>query len=154
MTAPAKSTLPELVVLNRQRGLNLNLPWLRRFAALALPLCVEHSADGLFTLKTLDEVVVTIVSDRRIAAIHQDFMNIPGATDVITFQHGDVVVSVETAERYAREHGHGLLQELALYIVHGLLHLNGYLDGTPEDRAQMHAVQTDIWNRCLESCPA
>ena len=45
---------------------------------------------------------VAIVSDRRIAEIHVDFMGIAGPTDVITFDHGDIVISAETAAQMAR----------------------------------------------------
>lgn len=140
-------------MLNRQRRLQVDLPWLRRFASVALKHCVEESGDALFTLQSLEEVVVTVVSDRRIGEIHWDFMAISGATDVITFQHGEVVLSADTAERYSQEQRHGLQEELALYVVHGFLHLNGYLDGTVDERTRMHAVQDHIWERCLALCP-
>ncbi|MEI6713565.1 MAG: rRNA maturation RNase YbeY [Verrucomicrobiota bacterium] len=145
--------LPELIVQNRQRMVPVNLGWLRKVAAFALPLCAEHSADGLFTLKELDEVVVTIVSDKRIAEIHMDFMGIPGATDVITFQHGEVVISAETALRYAKENGQLPMAELALYMVHGFLHLNAHEDGTELQRTRMHAVQDVIWRQALDALP-
>jgi probable rRNA maturation factor len=98
----------------------------------------------------LEEVVVTCVSDKRIDKVHRDFMDIEGATDVITFQHGDIVVSVDTAARAATEHGHGLDEELLIYIVHGFLHLNGYDDADEEERAAMHVVQDKIWRAVLE----
>ena len=141
--------LPELVVLNRQRAERLDMKWLRKFASKALVRCAEHSADGLFTLKELEEVVVTVVSDRKIAELHVDFMQVEGATDVITFQHGEVVVSAQTAARYAKEHGHGLMEEIGLYVIHGFLHLNAYEDGSEIERAKMHAVQDEIWRESL-----
>jgi probable rRNA maturation factor len=110
---------------------------------------VRESGDGLFALCGLEEVVVTLVSDRRIDRIHRQFMDIPGATDVITFEHGEIIVSVDTAERCGAEFGHGTGAEAALYIVHGLLHLNGFVDDREEARAVMHAVQDRIWSACL-----
>ena len=98
--------------------------------------------------------MITVVSDRKIAAIHQEFMGIPGATDVITFQHGEVIVSAQTALEEARDRAHGPQEEMALYVVHGLLHLNGYTDADPVDRERMHAVQEPIWKRCLEKTGA
>lgn len=138
-----------MLVLNRQRALRAPLAAIRRFAERALPLCAEQSADGRFALLELEEVVVTLVSDRRIAALHKQFMDIPGPTDVITFQHGEIVLSVETAARCGAEFGHGTWAETGLYLVHGLLHLNGYLDGTVSQRRRMHAVQNKIWRACL-----
>jgi len=93
---------------------------------------------------------VTIISDEAIAEVHEKFMHIPGATDVITFEHGEIVISVDTAKRYAREYKQPLARELLLYIIHGLLHLNGYDDRQPVDAARMKRVQTEILRTVLD----
>lgn len=142
---------PEIVLLNRQRTVPFSLKGVRSFVCAALPMCLSESADGRFALCSLPEVVVTVVSDRRIDRLHREFMNIAGATDVITFEHGDIIVSADTASRCALEFGHGTEAELCLYIVHGLLHLNGYLDATEGQRTEMHSVQNRIWKQCLPS---
>ena len=129
------------------------MAWLRKFATAALAECARHSADGRFALAAFDEVEVAIVSNRVIARVHHDFMGISGATDVITFEHGEIVMSAETAEVYARDYGHSVDQELALYIVHGLLHLNGYEDTTPREAVRMQRVQTRVANACLAKVP-
>jgi probable rRNA maturation factor len=139
----------ELTISNRQRAVRVNLPWLRKAGAAALDACLELSGDGRFALRALDEIDIAIVSDAAIARVHVDFMNIPGATDVITFDHGELVVSAQTAESCAREHGHSVDDELLLYIVHGFLHLNGYDDMTPADRKAMHSVQNPVWRAVL-----
>jgi len=151
VSAPDVDTLPELVLLNRQRAVTVDLSWLKRFANWVLPACAKRSADGVYALTQLEELVVTLVSDRRIADIHRQFMNIPGATDVITFEHGEIVISTQTALRCATEFGHSLEAELGLYVVHGMLHLNGFLDGTEADRDRMHAVQNAIWKEALSA---
>jgi probable rRNA maturation factor len=143
----------KISVHNRQRALAVGLPWLRRFADIALQESAQHSADGRFALRELDEVEVAIVSDRVIADVHRRFMNIPGPTDVITFEHGEIVMSAQTAERYATEYGQSLDHELALYIVHGLLHLNGYEDATSRDAARMQRVQERLLQACLAQLP-
>lgn len=140
-------------VYNRQRKLRVNLPWLRRLAEIALRECLPHSADGRFALQALPEVEISIVSDRVIAEVHQQFMDIPGATDVITFEHGEIVMSAETALHYANEFGQSLDHELALYIVHGLLHLNGYEDATARDASRMRRVQERLLRACLKQVP-
>ena len=122
---------------------------LRRLADLSLAECVRHSGDGRFALKQFAEVEVAVVSDAVIARVHRQFMNIPGATDVITFEHGEIVVSADTARAQAALHGHGIVEELALYVIHGLLHLNGYDDIAPRDRVKMHRVQDRIRRRVL-----
>ena len=137
----------DIVVNNRQRRVPVRLPWLRQAAKAALAECLHHSNDGLFALKQLPAVEVAIVSDAMISRVHQEFMNIPGPTDVITFDHGEIVVSAETAAAYAKQHGHGVDDELALYIVHGLLHLNGYDDQTAVEKKRMFRVQEKVWRK-------
>ncbi len=101
----------------------------------------------------LNEVEVAIVSDRVIARVHRDFMGISGATDVITFSHGEIVMSAQSARLHARDYGHSTDHELALYTIHGLLHLNGYEDATARDAARMHAAQDRVLRACLKNLP-
>ncbi len=100
----------------------------------------------------LEEIETTFVSDATIAKVHRDFMGIPGATDVITFDHGEIVISTETAAENAKIYGRSFQEELALYIVHGLLHLNGFKDKQPADAERMHAMQERILALCLARC--
>ena len=143
----------QLILSNRQRRVRFDVEWLRQFAAMALGECVRHSGDGLFALKGLPGVEVAVVSDAVIADVHRKFMDVPGATDVITFDHGELVLSADTAKRYAAEHGHEVAEELALYVVHGLLHLNGFDDLEPKARARMHRVQNRVWLGLRERFP-
>ena len=128
-------------VLNRQRRLAVKLPALQTFAESALSECVKLRPRKSGVLKELADINVILVSDKRIAQIHRQFMNEPGPTDVITFQHGEIVVSVETAKRQARQFGTTLEHELRLYVVHGLLHLHGFDDKTASGAAEMKRVQ-------------
>jgi len=57
---------------------------------------------------------------------------------------GDVVISVETADRQAAAHGVSLEQELALLTVHGILHLLGYEDETEAGTARMRVREREI----------
>jgi probable rRNA maturation factor len=141
---------PSIVILNRQRAWAVDLPFLRRAAAVALDLCVSQRGGGSELLTNLDEIVITCVSDKRIARVHREFMSIAGATDVITFQHGDILISADTAAREGHEHGHSLDEELLLYVVHGLLHLNGHDDLEEGNRSVMHLVQDKIWRAVLD----
>lgn len=142
-----------IILQNRQRALALNVAWLRRLAPLALEKCRDVCADGSFALKSLEEINVAIVSDRTIARLHVEFMGIAGPTDVLTFEHGEIVMSAQTAALYAADFGHCLEQELALYTIHGLLHLNGFDDATSRDAARMRKVQTRVLKECLAKLP-
>jgi len=66
----------------------------------------------------------------------------------MTFQHGEIFISVDTARRHARAFGNSLLRELKLYIVHGLLHLHGFDDQTPAEARKMKAAQERILRIC------
>lgn len=94
-----------------------------------------------------DYVEISLVDDSTISAVHKKFMNIPGATDVITFQHGEIMISLDTASKQAEEFGESPEKELFRYMVHGLLHLRGYLDYQPDDRATMFELQETIIER-------
>jgi len=100
-------------------------------------------------LSGIGAVEVSIVSDAVIAEVHEKFLRIPGPTDVITFDHGEIVVSADTAEARAREFGHSPDREIGLYVIHGLLHLHGYDDMAEDDRRAMHSAQEailrDVW---------
>jgi probable rRNA maturation factor len=94
------------------------------------------------------ELSLVFLTDAAIAKIHADFMDDPTATDVITFEGdtavglaGEVCVSADTARAYAREHHRDFSEELALYIVHGWLHLAGYDDLQPAKKRKMRAAE-------------
>ena len=143
----------QIALINRQRRVRFDVEWLRRFSAMAIAESACHSGDGLFELKRLPIVEVAVVGDAVIAGVHEKFMGVPGATDVITFAHGEIVLSADTAKRCAAEQGHQVVEEMALYVVHGLLHLNGFDDREPRARARMHRVQERIWRNLRERFP-
>ena len=76
--------------------------------------------------------------------LHRQFLGQTGPTDVLTFQHGEIFISVETAERHARMFENPFARELQLYIVHGLLHLHGFDDQTKDGARKMKKVQEKI----------
>lgn len=134
---------PEISVHNRQRKIALNRDELERFAERALPLCLREPSRGP-GLTSLGEIQVLLISDRRMSELHRRFMGIAGPTDVITFQHGEIFISVETARRQAQAHRTSLAHELRLYLVHGLLHLQGFDDHSPAARRRMDSVQEKL----------
>lgn len=104
-------------------------------------------ARGGSVLLGLDEIEVTLVSDAIIADVHAEFMSIDGPTDVITFDHGEILISTETAAVQGAENGNSVERETALYLVHGLLHLAGYADKTQPEFAEMAEIQEQILQR-------
>ena len=133
--------LPQIAVFNRQRKIALDCAKLEAFARRALPSCAREKGTGLTSLPRVD---VILISDRRISQLHRRFMQIAGPTDVITFQHGEIFISIETAQRQAEAHYTSMDHELRLYLVHGLLHLQGFDDSEPAARRRMRRAQARI----------
>ena len=98
-------------------------------------------------LSTLPVVEIAVVDDETIARVHDEFLNDPSETDAITFPYGEILVSCDTAARYAAEHNLSPQEELFRYMVHGLTHLHGYLDYEPADREALFAVQEPLVER-------
>ncbi len=95
-------------------------------------------------------VSLLLTDDAEIAAIHEEYLDDPTPTDVISFALGDdaeLVVSVETARRLAKQHGHTPRAEIALYVVHGLLHCCGFDDLTVRERRRMRAAEHEVMRR-------
>lgn len=89
-------------------------------------------------------VEISVLGSRAMAKVHREFLNIPGATDVITFPYGEILVCASIAAARAPEFGHSTTQELALYIIHGFLHLSGFDDLTAPEAKKMAAAQQRI----------
>ncbi|MBQ3239970.1 MAG: rRNA maturation RNase YbeY [Akkermansia sp.] len=105
---------------------------------LALPEGPDH------VLSELPLVEISVVDDDTIARVHGEFLHDPTPTDAITFPYGEILVSCDTAETYAQSHGLSAQEELFRYMVHGLVHLHGYLDYEPADREALFAVQEPL----------
>jgi probable rRNA maturation factor len=131
-----------ITVRNLQRGVTVDLPALRDFASHALERCsaLPKRRDGLTS-----EINVLIISDRRSAELHRRFQQIAGPTDVITFQHGEIFISAQTAQRQAREFETSTQAEVELYLLHGLLHLHGFDDKRAAHARRMEKVQKKIF---------
>jgi probable rRNA maturation factor len=141
------AAIPKITVRNLQRKVPVHIVDLKKFGQKALELCLRLPRRKKTDLVQLREVSILIVSDRKIASLHRQFMNESGPTDVITFQHGEIFVSAETARRNARRFGNALARELRLDVVHGLLHLHGFDDRDEVSARKMRIVQRKILAR-------
>jgi probable rRNA maturation factor len=110
---------------------------------------------------------VVLVDDSAMAALNRAHRGAAGPTDVLSFPMtegrfgdlspdvlGDVVISVETARRQAQPGRGGLRRELALLLVHGMLHLIGYDHGTARERQRMWSKQRLVLGECGIPAPA
>ena len=141
-------TAPKICVRNRQRKITINVTELQEFAAKAVRCCLSVDNPKGTNLTTLHQLFVWLISDRRMSRLHGQFLGETGPTDVLTFQHGEIFVSAETAKRHAHLFGNPLARELQLYIVHGLLHLHGFEDQTKDGARKMKKVQEKILRHC------
>ncbi len=94
------------------------------------------------------ELSLAFLTDAALARIHDDFLDDPTTTDVITFEGnhslesaGEICVSADTAATFAATHDRDFSDELTLYIVHGWLHLAGYDDLKPAKKRRMRAAE-------------
>jgi len=111
----------------------------------ALPLSVTTPGpDAPHLLGGLDAVCISFVSERVMAKIHRDFLNIEGPTDVITFPYGEIVICPVVAAENAEKYQVSVEQEVVLYSIHGLLHLNGYDDISAEAAQRMRSKQANL----------
>lgn len=91
------------------------------------------------------EISLAVVDDAAIRQLHRRYLGQDEPTDVLSFLlesspagiDGEIVTSAETACRVAGRHGWTAAEELLLYVIHGALHLAGWTDDTPKNRAAM-----------------
>ncbi len=112
----------------------------------------EAARAQLAALRLSGELSVTLVSDRRMRALNRQWRGKDRPTDVLSFpQHGaavgDVVISLDSARRQAREGGWSLAAELRRLLAHGLLHCLGYEHGTRAQARRMAAAERRLLGR-------
>ena len=96
-------------------------------------------------------ISIAIVDDPTIVKLHQQFLDDPEPTDVLSFVlerseqslEGEVVASADTARTCAPRYRSTPEEELLLYVIHGTLHLVGYDDATPRQRAVMRKKEME-----------
>jgi probable rRNA maturation factor len=106
------------------------------------------------------ELSVSLVGDRAIRRLNRTWRRKDKPTDVLSFPAsappkgtpglrplGDVVISLDTAVRRAREDARPVEEELARYLAHGLLHLLGHDHEQPGDARRMYALEEKLLGR-------
>lgn len=121
----------------RRMRLAVRQPAWRRVASQVLQAAGEASS----------ELSIELIGDGRMRRLNREYRGKDRTTDVLAFAMresgspdgtllGDVVISVPTASRQAKEHGRALDEELAWLLVHGVLHLCGYDHEQSEQEAR------------------
>ena len=119
----------DIQIANRQKRHPIRRPMMRRRTRIILDALTSPEA----------ELSIVLVDDAQIAAMNRRFLHREGPTNVIAFPMqagrfaglspnvlGDVVISVETADREARSAGLSVEARITQLLVHGILHLFGY----------------------------
>ncbi len=94
--------------------------------------------------KKLGDITYIFCDDERILAVNREFLQHDYYTDIITFDYsagntisGDIFISLDTVRSNAEEVGVTFEEELHRILIHGILHLTGQEDKTPETREEM-----------------
>ena len=129
--------------------------WLKGVVETAL---VAEKADST------SEVSLMIAGQKKVHQLNRTYLHEDRPTDVLSFpmmpsveaqeqfvdppdglQHlGEVIVSLPRAISQAEEHGHSTMREIAILIIHGVLHLLGYDHDEPEREGRRRAREADI----------
>lgn len=107
------------------------------------------------------ELSIMLVDEVAMATLHEQFMDEPGSTDVLSFPMdelregtpdelsdegilGDVVICPAVAQRQAETAGHSTEVEMRLLLTHGVLHLLGHDHAEPEEHRVMFGLQAQL----------
>lgn len=100
------------------------------------------------------ELNLVFIDNKKIKKINKTFLGHNFATDVISFAYnnaslennisGEIIISVEMAVKLAQKLKCTTEGEIALYLVHGLLHLLGYNDKVKKDARKMHQREKEL----------
>ncbi len=107
------------------------------------------------------ELCLRLVDEPTMAVLHEQWMDLPGPTDVMSFPMdelrpgrdgvppeegvlGDIVLCPTVAARQALEAGHATAEELLLLTTHGILHLLGFDHAEPDEEREMFELQRQL----------
>jgi len=115
------------------------------------------------------EVSLVFTNSETVRRLNRDYRGVDEPTDVLAFymlpeketeptfilppdgitRLGEVIVSYPQAVEQAKEQGHSVDKELALLIIHGILHLLGYDHEQPEEEKRMRGREQELLGKCL-----
>ena len=103
-------------------------------------------------------IAFVFTSNEQIKLINHEYLNHNDFTDVITFDYtegktisGDIFISIDQVRLNAGSYGTEDEDELRRVMVHGVLHLMGYGDGSEEERRTMHQMENEALHLWLKT---
>ena len=129
---------PVIRVTNAQREAPIDISRMRHVAR-----CVIRR----LRIRTSGTLAMTFIGSRRMQALNERFLRHDRPTDVLSFRYerepiiGEILIAPRQARSYARGRRIPYEQELARYVVHGLLHWLGQEDRTRAQRWKMRVME-------------
>jgi len=141
----------EILIKNQQKTIKINQRKIREIVKKALQsLKVDEKT----------EVSILFTDDKFIRSLNNKYRGIDKSTDVLSFSLregsvktpeaesdkllGDIIISVETAQRQADHLNHSMEKELTVLLIHGLLHLTGYAHEEDKDYKIMREKESEM----------
>ncbi|MGB2599076.1 MAG: rRNA maturation RNase YbeY [Candidatus Omnitrophota bacterium] len=129
---------------NRNNKKRIDLAKIKKAAGKALRLLKKKDS----------ELNIVFLSNQKIRAINRRYLGKDVSTDVIAFPGeigrrllGDIAVSTDKAAQNAKEYGNSFIEEVALYVIHGILHLTGYDDHEKKDTEAMRRKENELFQK-------
>jgi len=143
--------MKQLSVRNQQRRFSVSSREVRK--------AMEVLLNELLHIKAFD-LSVLFVNETRIAQLNQTHLQHEGPTDILTFDyctrtllHGELVICPAIASEHARKYSASLGRELMRYVIHGVLHLQGFDDKTTAARHKMKHEENRLLQRLARRFP-
>lgn len=110
------------------------------------------------------EVNIIFVSNQKIRAMNRKYLGHDISTDVIAFPSGglpsggakemvfigDIAISTDKALENSRSYGSSFMEEVALYVIHGILHLVGHEDTSGKKKKRMKKLENELFRKAKE----
>ncbi|OFW52786.1 MAG: rRNA maturation RNase YbeY [Actinobacteria bacterium RBG_13_35_12] len=141
----------EILIKNQQKTIKINQRKIREIVKKVL-----HS----LKVDEKTEVSILFTDDKFIRSLNNKYRGIDKSTDVLSFSLwegsvitpesesnkllGDIIISVETVQRQADNLSHSMEKELTVLLIHGLLHLTGYVHEEDKDDKIMREKETEM----------
>ena len=103
-----------------------------------------------------NDVCFVLVNDKNIKALNKKYIKSNKITDIISFSYntkaidGDVYIASGRSKKQAEWVGHSWRDELVYLVLHGVLHLAGYSDYSPNQKKKMFTLQDKLFAKIVK----
>ena len=134
-----------VTVVDEQREAPVNVQRMERLARRAI---------RQLALRAAGTLSVAFIPTQRLRRLNHQFLRHNRRTDVLSFRYddeptvGEILIAPLEARVYATQHGIPYEEELARYMIHGLLHWLGHEDRTLREQREMRVREDALLKRC------